>query len=30
VEDREGQPALPLSKIFQHCSVALLFAENPN
>jgi (1->4)-alpha-D-glucan 1-alpha-D-glucosylmutase len=30
VEEREGETSLALAKVFSHCPVALLFAENPN
>jgi (1->4)-alpha-D-glucan 1-alpha-D-glucosylmutase len=30
VEQREGEAALPLAQVLSHCTVALLFSENPN
>jgi (1->4)-alpha-D-glucan 1-alpha-D-glucosylmutase len=30
VEQREGEAALPLAQVLSRCTVALLFAENPN
>jgi len=30
LEEREGEPSLALAKVFAHCPVALLFAENPH
>jgi (1->4)-alpha-D-glucan 1-alpha-D-glucosylmutase len=30
VQRREGEALLPLAQVLSHCTVALLFAENPN
>jgi hypothetical protein len=30
VQRHEGEALLPLAQVLSHCTVALLFAENPN